>query len=59
MEREHEVVQRLEKLDMKWPSERVKPGGIFHLPKVKYSQETHDLIKCKHYLKISSTIYYN
>lgn len=30
-----------------WPSERVAAGGLFHLPKVKYSKETHDLIKCK------------
>ncbi|CAD7082427.1 unnamed protein product [Hermetia illucens] len=28
-----------------WPSKRVAPGGLFHPAKVKYSKETHDLIK--------------
>lgn len=31
----------------KWPSSRVAQGGLFHPPKVTYSKETHDLIKCK------------
>lgn len=30
-----------------WPSERVAHGGLFHLPKVKYSKETHALLKRK------------
>lgn len=30
-----------------WPSKRVAPGGLFHPAKVKYSKETHDLIKRK------------
>lgn len=30
-----------------WPSERVAHGGLFHLPKVKYSKETHELLKRK------------
>lgn len=34
-----------EKID--WPSERVAQGGMFHPHKVKYSKDTHDLIKCK------------
>jgi len=33
---------------VEWPSERVKYGGIFHPAKVKYSKETHDLIKREH-----------
>lgn len=32
---------------MKWPSNRVPKGGIFNLPKVKYSKETHDFLNCK------------
>lgn len=32
-----------------WPSERIGPGGsgAFHTPKVEYSKETADLLKCK------------
>lgn len=30
-----------------WPSERVAHGGLFHLPKVTYSKETHALLKRK------------
>lgn len=30
-----------------WPSERVASGGLFHLPKVTYSKETHALLKRK------------
>lgn len=30
-----------------WPSTRVAKGGIFNLPKVKYSKETHDFLNCK------------
>lgn len=33
--------------DVKWPSTRVAKGGIFNLPKVKYSKETHDFLNCK------------
>lgn len=33
--------------ETKWPSTRVAQGGIFHLPKVKYSKETHDFLNCK------------
>lgn len=31
----------------KWPSKRVVKGGIFNLPKVKYSKETHDFLNRK------------
>lgn len=31
----------------KWPSKRVPKGGVFNLPKVKYSKETHDFLNCK------------
>lgn len=30
-----------------WPSERVARGGLFHPPKVNYSQETRDLLRRK------------
>lgn len=33
--------------EMKWPSKRVPKGGIFNLPKVKYSKETHEFLNCK------------
>lgn len=33
--------------DMKWPSRRVPKGGVFNLPKVKYSKETHEFLNCK------------
>lgn len=32
---------------MDWQSTRVAKGGIFNLPKVKYSKETHDFLNCK------------
>lgn len=28
------------------PNARVAAGGVFHLPKVTYSKETHDFLKC-------------
>lgn len=31
----------------KWPSTSIGKGGVFHRHGVEYSQETHDLIKCK------------
>lgn len=30
-----------------WPSERIPQGGLFHTPKIQYSKETADLLKCK------------
>lgn len=30
-----------------WPNTKVSTGGVFHLPKVTYSKETHDFLKCK------------
>lgn len=33
--------------EVKWPSTRVAKGGIFNLPKVRYSKETHDFLNCK------------
>lgn len=33
--------------ETKWPSTRVAKGGIFNLPKVRYSKETHDFLNCK------------
>lgn len=33
-----------------WPSERIPQGGLFHTPKVEYSKETADLLKCKLWL---------
>lgn len=39
-------VVKIENMDS-WPSERVAHGGLFHLPKVTYSKETHALLKCK------------
>lgn len=36
-----------EKQEEEWPSKRVVKGGIFNLPKVKYSKETHDFLNCK------------
>lgn len=30
-----------------WPSERIPHGGLFHTPKIEYSKETADLLKCK------------
>ncbi|XP_055304177.1 UPF0193 protein EVG1 homolog [Sitodiplosis mosellana] len=32
------------KEDVNWPSTRVAKGGIFNLPKVQYSKETHDFL---------------
>lgn len=33
---------------IKWPSERIPQGGLFHNPpKIEYSKETTELIKCK------------
>ncbi|XP_055845568.1 UPF0193 protein EVG1 homolog [Episyrphus balteatus] len=31
--------------NIKWPSDRIAQGGIFHVPKVEYSKETSDLLK--------------
>lgn len=39
---------RLQSSDNKailWPSERIPQGGLFHCPKIEYSQETADLLK--------------
>lgn len=33
--------------EVDWPSTRVAKGGIFNLPKVQYSKETHDFLNCK------------
>lgn len=38
-----------------WPSERVAHGGLFHLPKVTYSKETHALLKRKFTHSISES----
>ena len=36
---------------IKWPSDRIAQGGLFHVPqKMEYSQETRDLIKCKFFV---------
>lgn len=37
----------MEEHNEKWPSKRVVKGGIFNLPKVKYSKETHDFLNRK------------
>lgn len=36
-----------DKEEEKWPSTRVSKGGIFNLPKVRYSKETHEFLNCK------------
>lgn len=33
--------------EVNWPSTRVAKGGIFNLPKVRYSKETHDFLNRK------------
>lgn len=40
-----------------WPSERIPQGGLFHTPKVEYSKETADLLKCKYVSMHSGNIY--
>lgn len=37
-----------------WPSDKVAPGGVFHMKKASYSKDTEDLLKGTVYLNFES-----
>lgn len=40
-------MQASKNLESGWPSSNVAEGGVFNVPKVEYSKETHEFISCK------------